>query len=147
MKIVDFEGGQCQRVRSYLDSYLSNELMVETNLVVLKHVESCDECSRTLNDRARIKAQLKRIVLNTQAPEALHERIRTDIRRTQRFNLTFDRPWMLAAAAAVVLAVMLGLFFRAGTNFSASRYRPLSLLAEADPGDVERQILKIGFDG
>src|SRR5262244_2960134 len=53
MKIVKFENGECKRVRSYLDSYLSNELMVETNLEVLKHLENCADCSREHQDSAK----------------------------------------------------------------------------------------------
>ena len=148
MKIVNFESGQCKRVRSYLDSYLSNELMVETNLEVLKHLESCEDCSRAFDDRARIKSELKRVVLNAQAPESLRERIRTDIRRTHRPNFVFSSSWMLTAAAAVVVvAVMLGVFFRPDGNSGKSGPPPLSLIAEAAPDDVAAQILKVGFDG
>lgn len=146
MKIVDFESGQCRRVRSYLDSYLSNELMVETNLEVLKHLETCEDCSRALEDRARIKTQLKRVVLNGPAPEALRERIRNDIRRTHRFNLDFRSSWMLAAAAAVIVGVALGVFFRPATDSSSANPRPLSLIAEVAPADTAGQILKVGFD-
>lgn len=146
MKIVDFESGQCRRVRSYLDSYLSNELMVETNLEVLKHLETCEDCSRALEDRARIKTQLKRVVLNGQAPAALRERIRNDIHRTHRFNLDFRSSWMLAAAAAVIVAVALGVFFRPATDSSSSNPRPLSLIAEVAPADTAGKILKVGFD-
>jgi anti-sigma factor (TIGR02949 family) len=146
MKIVEFESGQCRRVRSYLDSYLSNELMAETNLEVLQHLENCANCARELDDRARIKAQLKRVVLNVQAPDSLQKRIRGDIRRTQRFSFSLSPTWMLAAAAAVVIAVMLGLFFRAGTGIKPPKARPLSLVAAVEPGDVSKQILKVGFD-
>src|SRR5262249_48084928 len=145
MKIVKFENGECKRVRSYLDSYLSNELMVETNLEVLKHLESCADCSRLLDDRARIKAQLRRVVSNVQAPEALQDRIRNDLRRPQRFNFSFTPSWMLAAAA-VVLAAILGVIFRPGVKSGGSVAQPLSLSAEVKPGDVAGQLLKVGFD-
>jgi anti-sigma factor (TIGR02949 family) len=146
MKIVKFENGECKRVRSYLDSYLSNELMVETNLEVLKHLESCMDCSRLLDDRARIKAQLKRVVLNVQAPDALRDRIRNDIRRPQRLSFGLTPSWMLAAAAAIVLAVGFGIFFRPGTQPKGSGTKPLSVVAEVQPGDGAGQILKVGFD-
>ncbi|HXU37685.1 MAG TPA: zf-HC2 domain-containing protein [Blastocatellia bacterium] len=146
MKIVKFEDGQCKRVRSYLDSYLSNELMVETNLEVLKHLGDCEDCSRTVQDRARIKAQLKRVVLSVQAPETLPDRIRSDIRRTHGLNFKFTPSWLLAAAAAVVLTVILGVVFRSGGDSSGSSSRPLSMVAEVEPGDLAGQILKVGFD-
>ena len=73
MNVVNFEDGHCKRIRSYLDSYLSNELMVETNHEVLTHLETCGACSRSLEDRARLKAQLKRAVMQEYAPAALRE--------------------------------------------------------------------------
>ena len=42
MNVINFEDGHCKRIRSYLDSYLNNELMVETNHEVLTHLEKCD---------------------------------------------------------------------------------------------------------
>jgi len=147
MKIVDFESGQCKRVRSYLDIYLNNELTAETNLEVLKHLEGCETCSRALDDRARVKAQLKRVVLNVQAPDTLEKRIRSDIRQTHRFNFNFAPSWILAAAAVVVVAVMLGVFFRPGAGRSgSSTLRPLSLIAEVAPADTTGKLLKVGFD-
>lgn len=147
MKIVDFESGQCRRIRSYLDTYLSNELMAETNLEVLKHLETCESCARALDDRARIKTQLKRVVLSVQAPETLQRRIRSDIRRTNKFNFNFSQSWMLAAAAVIVLAVMLGVLFRAGAGRSgSSNPGHLSMIAEVAPADTTGQILKVGFD-
>jgi hypothetical protein len=147
MKIVDLESGQCRRVRSYLDTYLSNELTAETNLEVLKHLERCETCSRALEDRARIKAQLRRVVLNMEAPDTLEKRIRNDIGQTRRFNFNFAPTWMLAAAAAVVVAVMLGVFFRPGAGRSSgSTPRQLSLIADVAPADTAGQILKVGFD-
>src|SRR5215471_9947007 len=146
MTIVKFENGECKRVRSYLDSYLSNELMVETNLEVLKHLEGCPDCSRILDDRARIKAQLKQVALNVQAPEALRDRIRSDIRRPGRFNFNLGPAWMLAAAAVIVLAIGLGIYFRPVGQSRGSGPKPLSVIAEVNPGDVAGKILKVGFD-
>src|SRR5262249_13510641 len=129
MKIVKVENGECQRVRSYLDSYLSSELMVETNLEVLKHLEGCADCSRILDDRARIKAQLKRVALNVQAPESLRDRIRSDIRRPNRLNFNLNSAWMLAAAAAIVLAIGLGIYFRPLGGSRGSASKQLSVIA------------------
>ncbi len=75
MKIPNFEASECERVRSYLDSGLNYGILAETNHEVLKHLESCTQCARVREDRARVKAQLKRAVLNERAPEALSDRI------------------------------------------------------------------------
>ncbi len=139
MNLVKFEDGQCNRIRSYLDSYLNNELMVETNHEVLRHLEACQECSRSLGDRARLKAQLKRAVMQEYAPVALRERIATDLRRGRGFS--FNRVSLALAAAAAVLVIAAATFL-----ISRPTEKPLSLQAKVAPADVTGQILKIGFD-
>ena len=136
---VNFESGRCSRVRLYLDSYLSNELMVETNHEVLTHLEECAACSRLLEDRARLKAQLKRAVMKEYAPAALRERIGRDLRRNSGFR--FNRISLSLAAAAAVLAIAVATFF-----VSRPASNSLSLQADVAAGDVAGQVLKIGFD-
>lgn len=139
MKVVKFEDGHCRRIRSYLDSYLNNELMVETNHEVLTHLEACKACSRSLEDRARLKAQLKRAVMQEYAPVALRERIASDLRRSRGFS--FNRVSLALAAAAAVLVIAAVTFFTWGPPKNQ-----LSLQAKVAPADVTGQILKIGFD-
>ena len=37
--------GACEKIRRYLDSYVTNELLVETNHEVLRHIEGCPACA------------------------------------------------------------------------------------------------------
>src|SRR5712692_2802343 len=139
MKVINFEDGYCTRIRSYLDSYLNNELLVETNHEVLKHIETCEGCSRSLEDRARLKAQLKRAVMREYAPVALRDRISSDLRRGRGFK--FSAFSLALAAAAAMLVITLTTFFSLNSGKES-----LSLQAEVAAGDVEGQLLKIGFD-
>jgi Putative zinc-finger len=103
MNVIHFEPRTCEKIRSYLDSYLSNELLIETNHEVLKHLEGCRDCSAELENRARLKGLLQQAVRKHQAPPALEERIRNDI-RARRSSITFRMmQWPLAAAAALLL--------------------------------------------
>ena len=107
MNVTSLEEGRCKKFRSYLDSYLNNELLVETNHEVLKHLESCNACSQTLADRGRVKAALKQAVSLDVAPASLRSRIEQEIRATAKrpargFQLT--PRWAMAAAAAFVIA-------------------------------------------
>ena len=139
MNVIDFEDGRCRRIRSYLDSYLNNELMAETNHEVLAHLGLCESCARSLDDRARLKVQLKRAVMGEYAPPALRERIRSNLRRSRGFSLNKFSLALAAAAAAVVIA--------ATTFFISSPVKkPLSLQADVAPGDVAGQVLRIGFN-
>jgi predicted anti-sigma-YlaC factor YlaD len=133
---------QCEgSIRSYLDSYLNNELLVETNHEVLKHLETCEACSRSLKDPARLKDQLKRAVMLEYAPVALRERITGNFRSGSRFKLSALTFAMAAAAALFVIALTVPFAFK-----SNSSGEPLSLHAQVGTGDVTGQLLKIGFD-
>ena len=50
---------QCARIRRQLDAYVSNELLVETTDQILKHLEKCEECSRALETRIRVREALR----------------------------------------------------------------------------------------
>lgn len=136
---VNFENSHCRRIRLYLDSYLNNELMVETNHDVLTHLETCEACAQALEDRARLKAQLKRAVMQEYAPAALRERIGADLRRNRGFS--FNRIALSLAAAAAVLVIAAATFL-----ISRSANNGLSLEAQVAAGDATGEVLKIGFD-
>jgi anti-sigma factor (TIGR02949 family) len=103
MKVIGFEQNQCKKIRSYLDSYLSNELLVETNHEVLKHLETCQACSEALADGARVKDALKRAVMQEEAPARLRYRIEKDLRKSPS-RVRWGQ-WVFVAAAAVMLLV------------------------------------------
>ena len=48
MKVLNFEQGECNKIRTDLDSYITDEVLVETNHEVLKHLENCKDCSAAL---------------------------------------------------------------------------------------------------
>ncbi|HTG15728.1 MAG TPA: zf-HC2 domain-containing protein [Blastocatellia bacterium] len=108
MNVLEFEHGYCKRIKVYLDSYVNNELMVETTHEVLRHLDSCKECAAELEAKTRVKSLLQNAVLRDGAPAALRERIRRDIRRGAEAwwsPRNHVMQWTLAAAAALVLFV------------------------------------------
>ncbi|MCI0627248.1 MAG: zf-HC2 domain-containing protein [Acidobacteria bacterium] len=97
----------CAKIQKCLDAYADNELLVETNQEVLKHLENCPACSEALQLRLRIKARLKQAVNAEVVPEALRARIRTASREERPIG---SKPaawprWSLAAAAALLLSL------------------------------------------
>jgi len=60
MNVLNFNSEQCGRIRRQLDAYLSNELLVETTSDVLRHLESCEACSRELEARTQVRDALRR---------------------------------------------------------------------------------------
>jgi anti-sigma factor RsiW len=100
MNVLNFNNHACKKIRSYLDSYLNDELMVETNHEVLKHLEECRECASELEARMRLKKALQSALGRDEAPAALAEKIRRDIRKS---SAPAWRQWGLVAAALAVL--------------------------------------------
>src|SRR5260370_16979230 len=50
---------QCREFRDIADSYLGNELIVETNHEVISHLEHCSECRCELAARRELRSQLR----------------------------------------------------------------------------------------
>jgi hypothetical protein len=57
----------CREFREIADSYLSNELIVETNHRVISHLEQCAECRQELKARRDLRGKLRGAFL--QSPE------------------------------------------------------------------------------
>ncbi|MGH9668259.1 MAG: zf-HC2 domain-containing protein, partial [Bryobacteraceae bacterium] len=80
MTILDFGQKACDKIRRYLDSYLSNELLVETNHEVLRHLDSCPACAEELERKIRARNVL-RTAAATQTPSAgFEDRVRKAVR-------------------------------------------------------------------
>jgi anti-sigma factor RsiW len=58
----------CKDFREIADSYLSNELLVETNHEVLRHLENCADCRRELAARRDLREKLREAVMH--APQS-----------------------------------------------------------------------------
>jgi anti-sigma factor (TIGR02949 family) len=112
MNRIQFGEGGCEKTRKYLDAYVSNELMVETNHEVLRHIEGCPACAAEVDARARVRSRLKAAVNAHSVPPDLQVRIREQIRTSRSENwvhvgwLRAGWPrWAGATAAALVVAV------------------------------------------
>ena len=107
----------CQQFREMLDSYLSDELLVETNHEVLHHLETCALCRHALAARRDLRAQLRAAIRNT--PEmritpAFAARLQADLRETALHPKWWQTPGsnnaffivrMLLAASLCVLVI------------------------------------------
>src|SRR3954447_11548874 len=109
MNRVTFGESACERTRKYLDSYVSNELLVETNHEVLRHLENCGECSAEAEARSQLRGRLKSAVrslsIPAELPALVRERLRAEASR-KTSDWSWAR-WQAAGAAAVALAIVL----------------------------------------
>jgi hypothetical protein len=107
MNVVNFNERACERYRRYFDAYLDNELLVETNQDVLQHLNSCAECARILEARARTKHLVRDTVAKEQAPPELVAALRSRLRTERPGFFAYNTVrWMMAAAAVLLVAIV-----------------------------------------
>lgn len=72
----------CRNFKEVLDSYLSDELAVETNHAVMRHAEQCGDCRAEMSARRNLRGVLRQVVTSTAVtPEfrnQLRERLRSE---------------------------------------------------------------------
>jgi hypothetical protein len=126
MNVLSFDAKQCERMRCQFDAYLSDELLVETTSEVLKHLESCEACSRELESRIRVREALRRAVLARPVPETLRLDVQRRLRqmRPTLFWQSSVGHWALALAALILvvfssLGIKQWLTFRDGERIIA----------------------------
>ena len=122
MNVLNFDSRQCDRIRRQMDAYLSNELLVETTAEVLKHLESCEACSRELESRMRIRDSLQRAAARQPLPENLHEAIHQRLKKTQRRpSWALHTPTLRLVLAGAALVVIVGLAGQQWMRFQYAR--------------------------
>jgi anti-sigma factor RsiW len=127
---------QCHEVRDLADAFIADELLVETNQEILRHLESCPDCRAEIAARRALRSRLKS-AFAAAADLAPREEWLSEVRtRLQVESQSARRSWnspatWLALAATVVLAAGLGLFTLAGSRGAAG----LLALARSAVGD------------
>jgi len=106
MNVLNFNSEQCGRIRRHLDAYLSDELLVETTSEVLRHLESCEACTRELEARTRVRDALRKAAVSQVPPEGLRQSTDRRLREMQP-GFIGGSP-RLAWAVALVIVIILG---------------------------------------
>jgi hypothetical protein len=122
---------QCREVRELADSFLSEQLLVETNHELVRHLETCPDCRADITGRRAMRDTLRAALLRAEdlrpRPEFASElaaRLRPPQAALSRRSLL--QSWW-ALAAGVVLAAGGGVFVRG----ARSRSRLAALAREA----------------
>jgi len=110
MNNLSFGSRQCELMRKYLDSYLSNELLVETASEVMHHLENCESCSRDLESRMRVRDALQRAVVNRPVPESVRADVLRSLRESQPRSFTRPSATRWAIGLASIAFILLSLF-------------------------------------
>jgi anti-sigma factor RsiW len=140
---------QCRDVRELADSFLSEELLTETNHEILRHLETCPECREDMASRRELRDALRGAFHRSELlkPDSeLGSRIRTQLLDHVRHSrtswgfpsslTTFPRGWWaLAASLLLVAAAASGIWIRYGISTD-------ELLARTAVGDHRNCALK-----
>jgi anti-sigma factor RsiW len=135
---------ECRDVRALADSFLSEQLLVETNHELLRHLETCPDCRGDMAGRRALRDRLRGAFVRAEAlrprPEFAAELL-TTLRASQpgiSRRSVLQSWWTLAAG--LVLAAGGGVFVR----HSTSRSR-LATLAREAAGDHQHCAVKFNL--
>lgn len=122
----------CKDFREITDSYLSNELLVETNHDILRHLENCIDCRRELAARRELRERLRETIKN--APQSqinsifvsrltadLREKYSAKQRKWSFANFIGTNPSFAGVLAVLVLAVTVGLVWQFGRTANSNQ--------------------------
>ncbi len=137
---------ECRNFKELLDSYLCQELAVETNHQLLNHAEHCPPCRAEMASRRNMREALRRACsqdrLSEEACDRLRARLRAEVsasesligrrqRWTSLFDLRFAIPITVTAAVLIVAAVVMLPFLKSQTTPAQLFELSEALLSEA----------------
>src|SRR5215467_9300795 len=101
---------QCNDFREIADSYLSDELLIETNHDVLRHLESCGECRAELAARRELRQELRtkfNHARDLQIPEGFSDALKARMREQalDRRGTNIPRIAYVGIAATLLIAI------------------------------------------
>jgi hypothetical protein len=100
----------CRDVRDNADSFLSEELLTETNQEILRHLGNCPPCRREIDLRRRLRVALRDAF--SRAPDLrpsldFERRLRHQLREVSAHggrHLSLSRQWLALVASLVIAA-------------------------------------------
>jgi hypothetical protein len=105
---------QCREVRDLLDSFIGQELLVETNHDLMRHLEGCPECRAELDARRQLRSALQRAFTSAEMlapPPAFATEVMLRLRTRGTHRSRWASLWSWGAlAASLLLVAATGLF-------------------------------------
>jgi hypothetical protein len=108
MNFQVFGQSGCARARQHMDSYISSELLVESTIELLRHLQQCRACSLELDARMKIRASLQAAGRRVATPPDLDRTIRRQIRAIGPLGFRQFGPsarWMSLAAVLSLTSI------------------------------------------
>jgi hypothetical protein len=147
---------QCRDFREVADSFLSDELLVETNHDVIAHLETCADCRRELAARRALRTTLRTSFAKAddlQMPQEFAFRLHSELRAAATSGAmslnTLPRAWMIAAG--VIVALIFGTIAmwqrqRVPTDSRMANKSQPPNTAEVKPSEVQPRTADLAVD-
>lgn len=137
---------QCRELREIADSYLAEELLVETNHEVLRHLEGCPACRAEVIARRQLRATLQQAFAADPAlrpdPE-LVTRLSRNVQAAAAVRPAASRrrlaAWWAVAAGLILAAVTGGAVWRSATRGQSGG-------ASAEAAEIDRALRAVSRD-
>lgn len=131
---------QCDDFREIADSYLSDELLIETNHDVIRHLESCAGCRFVLASRRQLRHQLRSQftqAVDLQMREEFTSDLKTHLRDQAlgRPGVVISRIAYVGIAASLLIAIALGFIAIQRWRHDQRELLALTNLTESAAGD------------
>lgn len=123
----------CRGMKTMMDSYISDELLVETNHDVLQHLENCRDCRSEMADRRALKLRVRRTLVDSQETRldpVFAARLKRELRdqalrpglgeRIMQAGRLGSLRLAFAGFSVVALAVVISLFMFRGSDDHAA---------------------------
>jgi hypothetical protein len=147
---------QCRDFREVADSFLSDELLVETNHDVIAHLETCADCRRELAARRELRtilrdsfAKAEELQMPDEFASRLHSELRIAVTSGAMSLSMLPRAWMIAAGVIVALtfgAIAVWQRQRVQTNSQMANKSQPQNTAEVKPSDVQPRPADLAVD-
>lgn len=107
---------QCREFREISEAYLSDELLVETNIQIFRHLENCAKCREEFAAKRELRQRMRAAVKNAdefQINPVFAKRLTGNLRETalkgnRRRKLFFAPKFLIPVMASLLLVATLG---------------------------------------
>lgn len=81
MRVISISRFECTAAHDLSDAYADNELLIETNVQMLRHMSRCGACRRHIDEKLEMKHLLRTAARETGAPAAFRQRLNSLLHR------------------------------------------------------------------
>lgn len=137
---------RCEDFREITDSFLSGELLVETNHEVVRHRENCESCRKELETQKLFREKLRNAVISApdaQLNPAFAANLRLELKKdfvkkevqTNFWRGVFSLKVLTTAAALLLVTFAIGIVFLANDKKAAPVLQTKSTADESAPDE------------